>query len=455
MHRRFSLASMVTAVGLALVACGGGAAPASSPAASSPAAASPAASKPVASAAASASAKPAASASAKPAASGSAAAKPAASGAAATGTPYKFGLLSSATGPYASLGVPVRQTIELEAKRLNDAGGIDGHPVQLIIQDDETDPSKGVIAFKKILDEKPIAQLGPVFSSTALAIIPLEEQAKLPAIHTAADPAQMVPLHKYTFMDAPRVDVMVASLASYMQKQKISKIAILHDQSAYGAAGPKAFKEVGPKYGVDVIEDEVYNTPDTDMTAQLTKIKNNSQVQALMMWGSGAAPVIIAKEFQALGFKIPIMFSAAEADGPGFIQPAGAASEGVFMNTNKLQVFDYLLPDDPSKKLLSDFIPAYKQSVGKDPNEFAANAYDAFHMMVQAIVNAKSTDADKIVDALEHLKFDGADGTYQYSATDHAGMQIGALTMVTVKDGKLTPIKPNCDGCFDTTVTKG
>ncbi|MBV9121395.1 MAG: ABC transporter substrate-binding protein [Chloroflexi bacterium] len=363
-------------------------------------------------------------------------------------------MLSSLTGPYASLGTPVRDTIQLEANRLNAAGGIDGHPVQLVIQDDETDPSKGVIAFKKILDEKPIAQLGPVFSSTALAIIPLEEQAKIPAIHTAADPAQLTPIHKNVFMDAPRVDVMVQSISSYMQKQKVGKIAILHDQSAYGAAGPKAFKEVGPKFSVDVVEDEVYNTPDTDMTAQLTKIKNNTQVQALMMWGSGAAPVIIAKEFKALNFSIPIYFSAAEADGPGFVQPSGAAAEGVLMNTNKLQVYDFLLPDDPSKKLLGDFIPAYKQATGKDANEFAANAYDAFHMMVQAIINAKGTDPDKIVDALEHLKFDGADGTYQYSSTDHAGMQIGALAMVTVKDGKLTPIKPNCDGCFDTTVTK-
>ena len=173
------------------------------------------------------------------------------------------------------------------------------------------------------------------------------------------------------------------------------------------------------------------------------------------MWGSGAAPVIITKEFASLGFKIPILFSAAEADGPGFVQPAGAAAEGVFMSTNKLQVFDYLLPNDPSRKLLSDFIPAYKQATGKDANEFAANAYDAFHMMVQAITTAKSTEPDKIVAALEQLKFDGADGTYQYSPTDHAGMQIGALTMVTVKGGKLTPITPNCDGCFDTTVTKG
>ncbi|HLG71955.1 MAG TPA: ABC transporter substrate-binding protein [Chloroflexota bacterium] len=446
--RTVHLGSTLAAVGMLLAACGGGAAPASSPA-SSPATASPAASKPAAAASAGASAKPAAASGAA-----SASAKPAASGA-ATGTPYKFGVLSSATGPYASLGVPVRQTIELEAKRINDAGGVDGHPIQLVIQDDETDPSKGVIAFKKILDEKPIAQLGPVFSSTALAIIPLEEQAKIPAIHTAADPAQVNPLHKNVFMDAPRVDVMVQSLSSYMQKQKISKIAILHDQSAYGAAGPKAFKDVGPKFGVDVIEDEIYNTPDTDMTAQLTKIKNNSQVQALMMWGSGAAPVIIAKEFKSLGFNIPILFSAAEADGPGFVQPAGAAAEGVIMNTNKLQVYDYLQPNDPSKKLLGDFIPAYKAAVGKDPNEFSANAYDAIHMMVQAILNAKSTDSDKIVDALEHLKFDGADGTYQYSPTDHAGMQISALTMVTVKDGKLVPTTPNCDGCFDTTVTKG
>src|SRR5205807_970770 len=135
-------------------------------------------------ASAAASAKPAASASAKPAASASA--KPAASAAAsaaagaATGTPYKIGFLISLTGPLASFGVSDKAAIDVEVKKLNASGGIDGHPVEIVMEDDASDPSKGVVAYKKIVDQKPIAMIGPVFSSVSLAVIPLSMQAKLP-----------------------------------------------------------------------------------------------------------------------------------------------------------------------------------------------------------------------------------------------------------------------------------
>ncbi len=435
MRRSWSFSSVVTALGLALAACGGAAAP--------PQAASAAAS-------------------AKPAASGSASAKPAASAAAsaaaaATGTPYKIGFLISLTGPLASFGVPDKNAIDVEVKKLNASGGIDGHPVEMITEDDASDPSKGVVAYKKIVDQKPIAMIGPVFSSVSLAVIPLSMQAKLPQVTVAAVEAQVTPVNekKYIFMTAPSTSVMAPSLLSYMQKQKITKYAVIHDPGAYGVAGPEALKNNSSKFGISNVADETYQLSDTDMTSHLTKI-NGSGAEALVVWGSGSGPqILVAKNYKSLGMKMPILFSAAAADIEGFVKPAGPAAEGAVMNTNKLQVFDYLLPTDPSRKVLEDFIPRYKQVANAEPNEFAANAYDAFNMLVNAIRTTKSTDGDKIVDALEKTKFDGADGTFEYTPDNHVGMTISALGMVQVKDGKLVPIKPNCDGCFDTTITKG
>ncbi|GEM_PF-34011 len=456
MRISWSFSSLAVAAAFALAACGGTAAPSAAPASSAPAAA---ASKPTA--ATSASAKPAASASAKPVASAAASVKPAASAGAsaavATGTPYKIGFLISLTGPLASFGVSDKNAIDIEVKKLNAGGGIDGHPVEIVMEDDASDPSKGVVAYKKIVDQKPIAMIGPVFSSVSLAVIPMSMQAKLPQITVAAVEAQVTPVKdkKYIFMTAPSTSVMAPSLLSYMQRSNIKKYAVLHDPGAYGMAGPEALKANASKYGIENVADETYQLSDTDHTSHLTKI-NSSGAEALVVWGSGSGPQIIAaKNYKSLGMKMPILFSAAAADIDGFVKPAGAAAEGAIMNTNKLQVADYLLPSDPSKKVLDDFIPRYRQAAGIEPNEFAANAYDAFNMLVNAIRMAKSTDGDKIVDALEKTKFDGADGTFEYTPENHVGMTMNALAMVQIKDGKLVPVKPNCDGCFDTTVTRG
>ncbi|MDE3075926.1 MAG: ABC transporter substrate-binding protein [Chloroflexota bacterium] len=356
------------------------------------------------------------------------------------------------SGILASFGTSDKAALDLESKAINAAGGVDGHPIQLLYEDDESDPSKGVIAEKKIIDQKPVLQIGPVFSSVSLAVMPLLEKAKIPTMLVSASDKQVDPPQKYIFMVPPPSPLQAHHMLNWFKKVGVTGIAVLHDPGAYGASGAIALKAVSGQEGVKVLEDETYALTDTDMTPHLSKIKANSQVKGLVVWGSGSGPQIIAaKNLKALGFTMPVVYSGAAADIAGFVQPAGAAAEGLHILSQTQQLYDFLLPNDPSKKVLDDFLPRYRQAYGKDPNQFAGDAYGAIHIVVNALKAAGGTDPDKLAAAFEQTKYDGASGHFQFGpGARHAGLTPDSQTMAVVKGGKLVPATPNCDDCFKT-----
>ncbi len=367
----------------------------------------------------------------------------------ATGNPYKIAVLASLTGPLAGLGVPSRAALELEAKRLNDAGGIHGRPIHLVFGDDLSDPSKGVIAFKRLLDEEPVAMIGPNFSSTALGIIPLVERAKLPMISMAAEDAQVQSGRKYVFMISLTSHLNASANLSYMRSLGLKRIALLHDTGAYGHGGAALVKKLSSNYGVSVVHTETFNLSDTDMTPQLTKIKNDEKVQAILLWAAGAAPAIVTRQYRSLNFSVPLLLTGAQAD-PGFVKAAGTAAEGIPFPTARSVLQEYLPADNPSRKALDAFVPAYRQATGVEPNIFAAVAYDALHLVASALRMAPGAEPEKIVAALESLRFSGVNGEYAFARDRHAGMLPSSVAMAMWKGGRIVPGTPNCEGCFAT-----
>jgi branched-chain amino acid transport system substrate-binding protein len=182
-----------------------------------------------------------------------------------------------------------------------------------------------------------------------------------------------------------------------------------------------------------VVAWETFGPTDTDMTAQLARIKA-SGARAVLVWNATPASAIVAKNFKQLGL------DALQIQSTGYVsarqlQLAGDAADGIYLSGYKIPVVDQLPASDPQKKLLTEFRDAYVKRFGSEPNAYAALAYDGFTALVK-VLPTTGADRDKIRQALEGLKNHvGAAGIYTMSPTDHNGFQMASMPMLVVEKG--------------------
>ena len=349
---------------------------------------------------------------------------------------FKIGAIFASTGPASTLGLPEKNTAEMLVKELNAAGGINGKPVKLIFYDTETDATKAVTATKKLIKKDKVdVIIGPTTSGNSLALLDIADEEKVPLISCAASVRIVVPVRPYVFK-TPQTDVMaVEKIYTKLQADGVKKIAILTASGGFGDSGRKQLNSLASKYGLSVIADERFGDKDTDMSAQLTKIKG-TDAQALISWGIGPAPIQIAKNRKQLGITIPLYNSHGVAS-PKFIAGAAGAAEGTFLPAGKLIVIDQLAADDPQKGVLSKYKNDYESKFGAGTiNTFGGHAYDAFMIAVMALEKADKNGTD-LRDEIEKITgFVGTGGIFNFSADDHNGLTKDGFVMVEISGGK-------------------
>ncbi len=358
--------------------------------------------------------------------------------AAPTGEPIKVGCIFSVTGTGAPLGEPEKLAAEMVEKQVNDAGGISGRPVKLIIEDDATEEAKAVLACKKLIEQDKVCAIaGPTMSGTSLAIVAACEKAEIPLFSCAASVKITQPVKKWVFSSAQTDVLAIQRILPYLKDHKLTKIAIICDSNAFGQSGAEQLKKLLPGAGAQIVDEEKFATKDTDMTAQLTKIKAKNP-QAVICWGTNPGPAVIAKNMKSLGMKAALIMSHGVAN-KSFIDQAAAAAEGVVLPCGKLLVAGELPATDPQKTVLEKFKSDYEAAnPGKPVNTFAGHAYDALEMLVAAIKTA-GEDKAKIREGLEATKdFVGISGVFNMSATDHNGLKPDAFTLAVIKGGTWT-----------------
>ncbi len=355
----------------------------------------------------------------------------------ASGGTIKIGMITSLTGPYNPLGTFNKQAAELLVKQVNDAGGINGAKIELSIEDDQSNPSNGPTAVKKMIANKVVAIIGPVFSSTCVAILDDVEAAKIPMITQCATDSQVNPIRPNIFMAPPTTTVVANQLLAYLKSEGKTKVTVLHDSTEFGSTGWNVVKADASKYGITP-DEQLYELTGTTFVPQLTKIKN-SDTQAVISWGSGAPAVTIAKEYKQLGLAQPLLFSHAQAT-PLFLKPAGDAANGVIIGTSLGPVGKFLPDSNASKPAITKFDADFQAAYNTAPAEFAYNTYGAFNMIVNAVKKV-GPDSAKIRAELEQTTFVSVDGTYKYSATNHAGLGPESVLVAMVTNGALEPTK--------------
>jgi branched-chain amino acid transport system substrate-binding protein len=349
-------------------------------------------------------------------------------------TPYVIGAVFDVTGPASPLGTPEQETVKMLVKQVNAKGGIDGHPIEVIYYDNGSEEAKSVMAMKKLIDaDKVLAIIGPSQTGTTLAGSDTVEAAKVPMISCAAGVKIVDPVKPWIFKTAQSDVHAVGKVLDYLQSKRISRIAVISVSNAFGDSGKKQLELQAPKAKISIVAKESFGDKDTDMKAQLMRIRQ-SNAQAVVCWGTNPGPAIVAKDMKMLGIKLPLLMSHGIANRK-FIELAGPASEGVIFPAGKLLIAETLPDTDPQKSVLVNYARDFKKAYGREADTFGGHAYDAFKLVCSALDKA-GADRAKLRAELEKTRhFVGISGVFNFTKTDHNGLDEDAFVMIKIQTG--------------------
>ena len=356
--------------------------------------------------------------------------------------PIKIGSFLSVTGPAAFLGDPEQKTLELYVEKINGAGGVLGRRLQLIAYDSGGNAEKARTFVKRLIEEDKVdAIVGGSTTGETMAVIPLVEQAGVPFISLAGAVVIVEPVKKWVFK-TPHTDRMACEkIFVDMKARNITKIGLISGSGGFDKSMRAQCMQVAGKYGIEIVADETYGAKDSDMTAQLTKMRQNAQIQAVLNAGFGAGPAIVTKNFRQIGMTVPLYQSHGVAS-KKYIELSGGAANGVRLPAAALLVADALPNSDPQKKVVVAYKNAFESRYHQDVSTFGGHAYDGLFLVINAMKKAHSTNKAKVRNAIESTRgWMGIDGKFNLSPTDHLGLDLSAFRMLEIKNGDWTLVK--------------
>ncbi|MES2599423.1 MAG: ABC transporter substrate-binding protein [Pseudomonadota bacterium] len=356
----------------------------------------------------------------------------------------KIGSVLSVTGPASFLGEPEDKTLRMYVDKINAAGGVNGKKIELIIYDDGGDANKArTFATRLIEDDKVVAMAGGSTTGTTMAMIPVFEEAQVPFISFGGAVEIIDPIRKYVFK-TPHTDKMACEkIFENLKQRKLTNIAMISGTDGFGASMKAQCTKVAPNYDIKIITEESYGPRDSDMTGQLTKIKNTAGVQAIVNPGFGQGPAIVTRNYAQLGMTATPLYQSHGVASKSFIDLAGAAADGIRLPAAALLVGDKLPDSDPQKKVVVDYKKTYEDTAKSPVSTFGGHAYDGLYILIDAMKRAGSNDPKKIRDEIEKTKgFVGTGGIVNMSPTDHLGLDLSAFRMLEIKGGDWSLIKP-------------
>jgi branched-chain amino acid transport system substrate-binding protein len=363
-------------------------------------------------------------------------------------SPYKIGVNLEFTGPWAEVTKTVRNAMVLETENINKTGGIDGHPLELIFEDNGFDPGRAAANMTKFTgDREIIAVVGPFednLQGTTRAIAERERITNI--IICPSNPTVRGLKQKWAFNVAQSDIILSQKLVDLSLARKYKKVLVFHGAWPLAQGLAEYYKRFGEEKGIKVIiSRETHKPTDIDMTPQLIKLKpiiEKEKVDAFYACTGGPPGPIICKNLRALGIKIPVFGT--HAFGFGFIIALGGeAMEGVEFPSAKPVVFDQLDENDPVRSVNIDFDKRFRDRYGVGMDQLAGYGHDAIGLIYDALkrCQGKVTRAT-FRDALENTKgLKSCHGIYNYSPTDHDGLSKKDMVFVRIEGGKFKRIK--------------
>ncbi|MFO1421304.1 MAG: ABC transporter substrate-binding protein [Candidatus Competibacteraceae bacterium] len=349
-------------------------------------------------------------------------------------SPIKIGSFLTVTGPASFLGDPELKTLQMYVEDINAKGGINGRPLELVHYDTGGNAKDAVNFVKRMIKNDNVDLIvGGTTSGDTLAVIPEVEKEGIPFISLAAAVEIVEPTKPWVFKVAPTDRMAAARIFEDLRKRGLTKIALIAGDGGFDKSGREQILKLAPQYGITIVADESYSNKDSDMTAQLTKIRA-TDAQAILNFGFGQAPAIVTKNIKQLGIALPLYQSHGVAS-KTYIDLAGEAAEGVRLPAAALIVAEQLPDTDPQKPVLLDYKKRFEAKHGP-VSTFGGHGYDGLFIAKAAIERAGGPDKAKVRDEIEKTRgFTGTAGAFNMTPQDHMGLGPDAFKLVEIRNG--------------------
>lgn len=353
---------------------------------------------------------------------------------------HKIGINLELSGASSVWGVAQNNAINMLVEEINENGGVNGVPIELISYDNESSETQSLVVSKKLVEQdKVLAVIGGGTSPTAMPIVPYFEEKQVPLISTgSADQiVQPVEERKWIFKTPSNNKDIAENMVKFLKDHGKKDIAFMMLNNAYGESGLSSFEPVAKEAGLNIIAVEKFAADDQDMKPQLTQIKAKKP-DAIVVWAIPPSASIVNKNYSELNMNSMLIYS----NGAGsnmFIELAGEdAAEGTYVSAGKVWVADMLKDDDPQKEVISKYVEAYTAKYKEGVSPIDGMAYDAMLLLAKAIEQAgENVTRETVRDNLENLKdVAGITGVFNLSLEDHQGLKPEDILIVQVKDGK-------------------
>lgn len=336
----------------------------------------------------------------------------------------KIGLMAPLTGSWASEGQEMKKIVELLAEEQNGKGGVLGKKVELVVEDDGGDPRTASLAAQRLTTKGVIAVIGTYGSAVTEASQNIYDEAKIIQVATGSTAVRLTEKGlKYFFRTSPRDDEQGHVAAAYLEKLKVKKVAILHDNSAYSKGLADEINGL-VKSKLNVVFFDALTPKEQDYSTILTKLKAAGP-EVVFFTGYYPESGLLLKQKRQMGFNVPFIGGDAQ-NNPDLVKIAGKEAAEGFRFTSPPVPRD--LPEARA------FVAAYKKKYGEEPGSiWAVLAGDAFQVIVKAVADSKATSADKIRDYFTTgmKDFAGLTGKINFNAK---GDRVGDLYRVYAVD---------------------
>lgn len=345
------------------------------------------------------------------------------------GDTFKLGLVCPLSGSSAVSGTILLNAVQMAVNEINEAGGIAGQvKIELVNEDDEATPATSVTVMQKLVEQDKVnAVIGSQPSSCTLANMEITEAAKIPQITPASSNVTVTQqgddyIYRMTSTDATNAK----TLLKYAQSLGYTKIGILNESSDFGTGGAKILTDLAGDYGITVVDQEIYNSGDTDFTAIIGKV-DAAGVDAYFIWGYHTETAAIMSQMQQYGYEYPVIGYGMNS--PELTALGGDAVEGICICTS----FDAANPDETTQA----FDKKYMELYGTSYDQNGPQSYDAVYLIADAVERAIKdganwADGEVLNGYIASASYTGVTGTTSF---DETGDMVKDLMIITIENG--------------------